>query len=857
MRLKELHVENWGPHENLTCDLDSPMTGIIGANGKGKSCLLTAISYAVTGVLPFAKERYIREYDPENPERSTKAYKAVVRLKFEVNGQEGEITRTIWDAGTSRSLKYAGCTHTKQADVDGLMEELMGADKAALQNAVFIKQGELTELIQGTPATRQEIFRRLMNLNFLSIRADDVKSKLRLLDARGAVDNSELIDSLKSSLTENEKKQKETADKVAPLEKVMAEKDKVEELDRQLQEFNNLRTRRDTLQELAYKNTEAIAKINAEWGDENSIEEKRSEAAHAEVKWNGVTMAHMKLEALQRTLTTGPEKRLKEHTEAVEKLSSMYSMDIINAWIKVLLLVDGFDDVTDEITRLNFELEEKQKDITNVTEDKESLKVQYDGVVDHIRETKDKIAANELQQSILSGDTKETICPTCGNPFSKEHLLKELKVENEADAMVQLAHIHAFLQEDEANANLSLANMKLVIDGKDKEITTINNRIAIIKSELDRYQKLMADDMTEVTKCKPDAPIIVNGMRVLDPYGITHADRAVAIKELSDQREELRMIERNMLTDEELANVKSEIQKLHDEIELQEKIAGDTPAPEATEKAQQARESMLTLTRKLNELTQCKETLAKTNAEIEEVLEKVSIAGQESMNLNDYLCGLMDPLPCCQGDLQLETNGAVRKFAVVRDEYVHLMADLKMYTELIDKDRQRLAAAEADRDKVKKINETAKSLRLIADMLSREGLPAAFMQEVFSQLTLMVQYFLSQMEANFTVRVDETRPCSFLFQNENGYELPQESLSGGQAVRLALAMLLSAQRLILPEVGLLILDEPTSHVDADGVENMRMLFQNIATVLQNAGMQLIVVDHNPALQSGFVKSIML
>lgn len=684
-----------------------------------------------------------------------------------------------------------------------------------------------------------------------------MKSKLRLLDARGAVDNSELIDSIKSSLTENEKKQKETADKVAPLEKVMAEKDKVEELDRQLQEFNNLRTRRDTLQELAYKNKEAIAKINAEWGDEKSIEEKRSEAAHAEVKWSGVTMAHMKLEGLQRTLTTGPEKRLKDHSDAVEKLSATYSMDVLDAWIKVLLLVDGFDDVTDEITRLNLEIDEKKAELENVTADRKGLHDQHNEAVEHLRNMKDAIASNEIQQRVMQGNHGEVVCPTCGNLLSKEHLIKELHVDDEGSAMVKLQEIADSLSKEETASVLSIENLKLAVYEKDKEITAINNRIAIINSELERYQKLMADDMAEVTKCKPDTPIVVNGTRVLDPYGITHADRAVAIKELSDKRDALRMVERNILTDAELSNVKEEIQKLRDEIDLQEKVAGDTPAPEATEKAQQARESMLTLTRKLNELTQCQESLEKTNKEIAELAEKISVAGQESMNMSDYLNRLMAGLPCLQGNPQVETSGAVRKFAVVRDEYVRLMADLKMYTELTTKDRERLAAAEADRDKVKKINETAKNLRLIADMLSREGLPAAFMQEVFSQLTLMVQYFLSQMEANFTVRVDETRPCSFLFQNEDGYELPQESLSGGQAVRLALAMLLSAQRLILPEVGLLILDEPTSHVDADGVENMRMLFQNIATVLQNAGMQLIVVDHNPALQSGFVKSIML
>lgn len=857
MRLKELHVENWGPHENLTCDLDSPMTGIIGANGKGKSCLLTAISYAVTGVLPFAKERYIREYDPENPERSTKAYKAVVRLKFEVNGQEGEITRTIWDAGTSRSLKYAGCTHTKQAEVDGLMEELMGADKAALQNAVFIKQGELTELIQGTPATRQEIFRRLMNLNFLSIRADDVKSKLRLLDARGAVDNSELIDSLKASLKENEKKQNETADEVAPLEKVMAEKSKVEELDKQLMAYNNLRTKRDTLQEVAHNAKEAIAKITAEYGEEKTIEENRSKAAHDEVKYNGIYQASAKLDGLNRMLETGPKQRLKVHTEAVSKCEGLHSLEVIDAWRTALKQANELNTVTDDTTRLDLVITEKQAELEESRKNVEARKQQYEESVETCRRIQEILAANELQMIIMRGEEAERICPTCGSKLTKEHLIHELEADDADDAMVKLEGIRDQMQAQDAAANLELENLKLAVKAAESEVTHISNGIAAAKAEQQQSMKTAAALMESIAAAKLTSPIVVNGVRTLDPHSLNQAERAQVINELTQEEAEVRNLAKNILTPAELENVRTELEKLKAEIKEQEQIIGDCDILEAHKQADEAREKMLELSRKLDELNHCKESYAKTSKEIESVMEEVSIARQESENLNDYLMRLMRPLKCLQGNLQVETDGAVRKFAVVRDEYVRLMADLKMYTELIDKDRERLAAAEADRDKVRKINDTAKNLRLIADMLSREGLPAAFMQEVFSQLTLMVQYFLSQMEANFTVRVDETRPCSFLFQNEDGYELPQESLSGGQAVRLALAMLLSAQRLILPEVGLLILDEPTSHVDADGVENMRMLFQNIATVLQNAGMQLIVVDHNPALQSGFVKSITL
>jgi DNA repair exonuclease SbcCD ATPase subunit len=74
-------------------------------------------------------------------------------------------------------------------------------------------------------------------------------------------------------------------------------------------------------------------------------------------------------------------------------------------------------------------------------------------------------------------------------------------------------------------------------------------------------------------------------------------------------------------------------------------------------------------------------------------------------------------------------------------------------------------------------------------------------------------------------------------------------LSGGQKVRLSIAFLVAVQRLIIPEVGLLILDEPSTHLDSAGVESLRELLMSLSTLLQNTNSQVWVVDHNPALQA--------
>jgi energy-coupling factor transporter ATP-binding protein EcfA2 len=85
----------------------------------------------------------------------------------------------------------------------------------------------------------------------------------------------------------------------------------------------------------------------------------------------------------------------------------------------------------------------------------------------------------------------------------------------------------------------------------------------------------------------------------------------------------------------------------------------------------------------------------------------------------------------------------------------------------------------------------------------------------------------------------------------------QEQLSGGQAIRLSLAMLLACQQIILPEVGLLVLDEPSSHIDKEGVERMRDLFLSLQQVMTNTNMQILVVDHNDRLATAFETTVVL
>jgi exonuclease SbcC len=78
--------------------------------------------------------------------------------------------------------------------------------------------------------------------------------------------------------------------------------------------------------------------------------------------------------------------------------------------------------------------------------------------------------------------------------------------------------------------------------------------------------------------------------------------------------------------------------------------------------------------------------------------------------------------------------------------------------------------------------------------------------------------------------------------------LPQNRMSGGQKVRLAVATLRAIHALVMPNVGLLVLDEPTTHLDDDAVRSMAEMLKKIG---DEGTLQMVVCDHNPVLIDAF------
>jgi hypothetical protein len=150
--------------------------------------------------------------------------------------------------------------------------------------------------------------------------------------------------------------------------------------------------------------------------------------------------------------------------------------------------------------------------------------------------------------------------------------------------------------------------------------------------------------------------------------------------------------------------------------------------------------------------------------------------------------------------------------------------------------------------------QVVRELETLAGALKRGGAPMLCLRRQFDQLTGLANLALGLMDSNFSVHTDPETPASFRFvrlDQSAGVVFGQSKLSGGQRVRLTVAFLLAVQQLILPDLGLLVLDEPSLHLDAPSIEQLRDLIVSTSAQFGAAERQMWVCDHSPILRPAF------
>ena len=164
MIFTKLKLENFKSHENTVIRFNKGVTVIVGENGAGKSTLLEAISFALF------KQHTAKKIDDlvrNNAEYMT------VELEFISNGKEYKVVRSKKSTLKSSIYKRTSadgeyvhiCTGDKE--VANEIHQILDIDSDLFLNAIYVRQGEIADLIDKNPADKKLLIGKLLGIDSL------------------------------------------------------------------------------------------------------------------------------------------------------------------------------------------------------------------------------------------------------------------------------------------------------------------------------------------------------------------------------------------------------------------------------------------------------------------------------------------------------------------------------------------------------------------------------------------------------------------------------------------------------------------------------------------------------------------
>ena len=182
MQLGRLTLNRFCQHESLLVDFPVGITGIVGANGSGKSTIARALQFALLGESgnPGKKE------DDLNWSAEKTGGTGTVELTFTKDGTEGKIARSIQAARAS--LKFGDINERSVSGTNRELMKLINRSKQIVENIVFVMQGQIESILFSRPSDRKKDMHALFGID----RTEPIRVMLR--DEIGSLNLSPLDD---------------------------------------------------------------------------------------------------------------------------------------------------------------------------------------------------------------------------------------------------------------------------------------------------------------------------------------------------------------------------------------------------------------------------------------------------------------------------------------------------------------------------------------------------------------------------------------------------------------------------------------------------------------------------------------
>ncbi len=180
MRLVSLRLTNFRQHADSFVTFDDGLTGIIGANGSGKTTILEGIAWALYGNAAARGTRDSIRYNRAAPRSSVR-----VELEFDLATHRYRVVRGLTSAEVYLDAAAEPIANSITA-VSDLMQRRLGMTRAEFFNTYFTGQKELNVMAAMGPSDRAQFLSRVLGYEKLRAAQTLVRDRRRLVVAEVA-----------------------------------------------------------------------------------------------------------------------------------------------------------------------------------------------------------------------------------------------------------------------------------------------------------------------------------------------------------------------------------------------------------------------------------------------------------------------------------------------------------------------------------------------------------------------------------------------------------------------------------------------------------------------------------------------
>ena len=845
-------------HSDTKLKFEDGVTIFVGDNGAGKSSIIDAITFSLFG-------QHTRKSNKGLIRRG--ANQGYAKIEFSIKDKKYETVRKI-DTKGSLSAIFSETTNNNRVEIAAgerkqfgesmteQVEKTIGMNFEKLKIASIVQQGELNSIINAKPREFKELLNAIIGIDKLDIASDTMQKVTKEFRKKIRTDLGGHDDTDIEFLTKDFEKCQYDIKEAEPEKNQLESQKKSEyrELEELLKKEETDTPKRDKINQLESQKKELLRYVK------ETIQGIQQEIQENERKIDDCKNCFEELK-----LKTGFEGKLEkveeEDKEVIKKIQEI-TTQIVSLKGKQELKRDKINQlesqkkellryVKETIQGIQQEIQENERKIDDCKNCFEELKLKtgFEGKLEKVEE-EDKEVIKKIQEittQIVSLKEKEKLaeklqlkdnkCPVCDsnveklNPFFQEEHIKEeiIKLKQDADLkekerimysqerdrfvgeLQKIRDAEATLRAHSIKTKEELVAIQNNTESKKEKLPLADNENLEQISQVDDHTKLIFDNILKLE---------------LETKGFDEGELEEEIIKLK-QDADLKEKERIMYSQERDRFV-GELQKIRD--------------AEATLRAHSIK---------------TKEELVAIQNNTESKKEKLPLADNENLEqisqVDDHTKLIFDNIL----KLELETKGFDEgEFKKLKERIVEKRSNLSQIDqsmggvlEKIEKAKKQSQVIEKSIVELEKVKKYMLRLdKIQSNVFSRDGSVAISLRSwALNSISIKASEYLSILNTKIQrIALSEKAKNVSIACHSKTEVLELESLSGGEKVSVALALRLGMASLLgASNLNLMILDEPTTHLDTERKKSLVDVLSQLSRIEKSQlPMQFLIITHD-------------